>query len=281
MKKEDLEKIINDYEEKDVSNNIFCITKMTENSHSRFLAWLLKAKKETSIKYYFLKNFLIKICGINDEKQRNEIIEEIIANEDCIKTQHPSKNEHNKTNGYIDIFIQTSNFVCAIEVKLFAKINVTKNDEKLENQLMRYSDYLKNNFKNHKKKKIYLCTFSKKDLLQTVNDNSLNDIIKNTGFIVKEHSDVIIELYKTLKEYKTETNKETKKNEEFILKIIEQYKAFWEQEYTNIVEYNVEPKFLYDIIDEYIKENGIENIENIENYNKVEKIVENIKKRKH
>ena len=182
--------------------NIFYNIDMVENSHTKLLLWLLNVKKKGTIQYYFLKEFLSnKELNI---KNADEIITEIIKEENYkfVTDQHKSCDTSGNENGYIDIFMHSkiAHFVCAIEVKLDAKISTTKQG----NQLKRYYDYIKlEKYKPYKYKKIiYLCTYSEKEGQKHINENAtIDNVLEQYEYVTIEHSDIVLMLYKVLKEH--------------------------------------------------------------------------------
>ena len=124
--------------------NIFNILdkKSAELSHEKFIFDLINPKGSHSQDTKFLKLFLENVLEILDFDFENSYVEQ----------ERPIKSMN--TNGRIDLFIESKDYIIAIEIKIYAK--------EQENQIARYQKYIEEQ-KNGRKSKVYYLTLFGED----------------------------------------------------------------------------------------------------------------------
>lgn len=266
---EQLKSIIEKYKSDNVSVsdkdfNIFKVLNMREDSHTELLKWLLdtRGKGKDSIQYHFLKNFLTYLSEMKDDFGNNYIeISNEFVNNIATDINIPDKNTCNLPNTnckFIDLLFvsEKAKFVCIVENKLDAKINVDYSNDKGFTQLEYYYNYLNKEYKNFPNKLLLFlskdCKIAQKEVKKICKNKSNKDIcmtntiskkeevityqpfstlLNNFGYRDIEHSDIALILYNTLNELNIEINKQLSKNEK--LEILKQIQVFINDESNN------------------------------------------------
>lgn len=230
--------------------NIFKNINMREDSHTSLLAWLLNPNKDNkndknTIQYHFICNFIEFLIDNGYLKEDIDNIEQYVENlcsDLCVELQH------NK----IDLLLYSveQNFICVIENKLDANICLEHDGT---TQLEKYKNYIENEFIKTKKfdanklNKLYLLLSSleseklENKRVKTVCKTGCNgEVILSNGEIISnkkfkyllnkigyktiEHSDIVLMIYQTLKQFTDSPIAITKEDISEILKsIIDNY----------------------------------------------------------
>lgn len=218
---DDLKEIVEKYSNKQIklTENIFETINMREDSHSRLLLWLLnaKGKDKNSLQYRFLKNF-IKL--LDDLGYISDVDVDDLAGDIEVTTQESCKPDNTENSKSIDILLssQEAKFICVIENKLDAKINV---DDNGVTQLEYYYNFVnQEDYNEYKKLCLFLCPSTQKylkykngkdkkvkavcnkDKIKLKNKDYTNekfsDLLDNLDYKSIEHSDIALILYQTL-----------------------------------------------------------------------------------
>ena len=175
--KDILEKFLRDSSLKELESrfnkfNIFDCLKLTrtEIRHSNFIAWLLDPKETHGLNDYFLKEFIknvisenkTRINKINGKEYLFENEKETYTIPDVmdIDTWDMSSAEVLREKEYIDLLIidEYNKFVVVIE----NKIDSSQHD----NQLLRYREYVDNQYPNSIYKKLYIYLRPKREFVE-------------------------------------------------------------------------------------------------------------------
>lgn len=176
-------------------SNVFYLMNLREDTHSKLLTWLFdfNNKKEDSIQYNFsrefFKNFLPNINmenGTNINIKSQKIVEE----------------------GRPDIVLEIGNNLIVIEVKLDARTSIIEYENKRRTQYERYQIWAEKKYPKFEKK--YLLIYTTDERLKTEKDFYIgkkhidemngNDIANQLGYVSIQFSDIVLILYKILKQ---------------------------------------------------------------------------------
>ena len=214
------------YESKrDNYSNVFYLMNLRENTHSEILTWLFDFTRKDSFNICkeFTQEFL-KSIGIKE-----------VHGEINVKSQE------NNENGRPDIIIEVGKYVVILEVKLDAKTSIVLDkDGKRRTQYERYKNFAESEYPNKEKKYVLIYTDDKrlkkeKDFYidnKHINKMDCNEIVDLLGYKSIEFSDIVLLLYRILKN-KINAGQTIEKQNKVTLKLIKFFSSLLKDDSDN------------------------------------------------
>ena len=227
----DIEKINNYIKYLDDFGNQYCnafeVLNIQENTLTELIAWLLDVGEKSKstddileIKRTFFDNFMKLLLTEEKEKyngnydikykQLNEIKNFEKDFLKSIKSGIEVDTQKHEKKGQVDIIIKnrTKQFLCIVENKIAAPLNICQGKTQIENYNIKYTE---EEYNNYIKKFVFLC--GNKDFYPTLivkkhckggdykgdyAESTIEYLLQNNGFFIIEHCDIIKILHKIL-----------------------------------------------------------------------------------